>query len=186
MIHDHDRSGYFGASDTKYVMGNWGTKTFQKWWDTKLGLSPSFPSNIYMDAGTFYEHHILDKLSIPNLVKDKQVILEDLRLRVNLDGNTNDCIYEVKTFKAGNKFKVKKEYYQQVQVQMFATGIHKCIVVAYPLFGEDYEEFNAGNVQEELIEKHEVEYNEDFIREYLFKLKTLRDFLIEELGELNG
>ena len=39
MIADQDRSGWFGASDTSYVMGNWHTKTFKDWWLKKMGLN---------------------------------------------------------------------------------------------------------------------------------------------------
>ena len=38
MIHDHDRSGWIGASDTSKVMGRWDTETFRKWWSVKLGI----------------------------------------------------------------------------------------------------------------------------------------------------
>ena len=39
MLSDKDRSGYFGASDTSYIIGNWKTKTFTNWWLVKLGLA---------------------------------------------------------------------------------------------------------------------------------------------------
>lgn len=184
MITDFDRSGYFGASDTKFIMGNWDTKTFQKWWLTKLGVNPPFPPNIYMEAGTFYEHYILDLLDVEGLEKDNQIILEDLKLRVNLDGNTQGCIYEVKTYKHGRKFNVKGDYYKQVQVQMFATGIHQCKVIAYPLFDEDYENFDGDNIEKELIEEYAVEYDPKFIEVYLDRLVILRDYLIDEMKEL--
>ena len=38
MIADHDRSGWIGASDTDYVVGNWDTATWEKWMLTKLGI----------------------------------------------------------------------------------------------------------------------------------------------------
>lgn len=38
MIHDHDRSGWIGASDTSKGMGRWDTETFRKWWSVKLGI----------------------------------------------------------------------------------------------------------------------------------------------------
>ncbi len=41
MIQDHDRSYYIGASDTIYVIGNWETASFEKWWGTKSGLYSS-------------------------------------------------------------------------------------------------------------------------------------------------
>ena len=31
MIQSNDRSGYIGASDTSIVVGNWNTKTFEKY-----------------------------------------------------------------------------------------------------------------------------------------------------------
>jgi len=39
MITNKDRSGWFGASDTSTIVGNYKTKTFKKWWLVKLGLS---------------------------------------------------------------------------------------------------------------------------------------------------
>lgn len=185
MISNHDRSGYFGASDTHYIMGNWNTKSWQDWWNIKLGLATGIPPTLAMEAGTFYEHPILDLLNIPNLEKDKQIIIEDLKLRVNLDGNTDDTIYEVKTYNANKEFKVTKAYWQQVQVQMFASGLRKAKIVAYPLFEEDYLDFDCLNVNPELVEFYDIEYDEEFIQDYLMRLEILRDWLILEMEELN-
>ena len=98
MIQSQDRSYYIGASDTSMVVGNWTTKTFENWWLEKLGLNKNNFSTEATKAGNNYEHKILDSLEIENLEKDKQIIID--RLRVNLDGNTNACIYEVKTHKS--------------------------------------------------------------------------------------
>ena len=98
MIQNHDRSGYIGASDTAYVVGNWKTKTWEKWWMQKLGINQDHFDNKYTLAGTNWEHRILESLHLPDLEMDKQVIIEDLRLRVNLDGNTPFRIKEVKTY----------------------------------------------------------------------------------------
>lgn len=38
MIHNHDRSKWFGASDTSTIMGRWDTKTFERFWRVKLGI----------------------------------------------------------------------------------------------------------------------------------------------------
>ena len=63
---------------------------------------------------------------------DKQFINEDLRLRVNLDGNTEDCIYECKTTKEDiNLFVPPKKYINQVQVQMYGSGLRKANIVVY-------------------------------------------------------
>ena len=99
MIQNQDRSYYIGCSDTSAVVGNWNTKTFEKWWLEKLGLHKNTLKTDSMLAGTNYEHKILEALEISNLEMDKQIIIEELRLRANLDGNTNTCIYEVKTQK---------------------------------------------------------------------------------------
>lgn len=184
MITDQDRSGWFGASDTHYIMSNWNTKSWNDWWQVKLGLATGFPSNMYMEAGNFYEHGILALLDIPNMELDKQVRIEELRLRVNLDGCTDDTIYEVKTYKATRNFKVSKSYYQQVQVQMYATGLRKAKIVAYPLFEEDYLYPDYLNLEKELVEIYEIEYDEEFISEYLTRLSILRDYLIEEMEEM--
>ena len=150
MIQDHDRSGYIGASDVGYVIGNWKTKTWQKWWMQKLGINHEHFDNRYTIAGTNWEHRILDSLNLPGLEKDRQVIIEELKLRVNLDGNTPDRIKEVKTYKisgtSGDVKRFKKglcptKYWNQVQVQMFGSRIYGADIVAYGLEDADYVNF---------------------------------------------
>ena len=60
MIANHDRSGYIGASDVQFVIGNWKTKTWEKWWMQKLGISQGHFDNEFTKAGTNWEHRILD------------------------------------------------------------------------------------------------------------------------------
>lgn len=175
MIQNHDRSGYIGASDTSYVVGNWNTKTFKKWWLTKLGIAKNELNNKYTRAGNNYEHKILDALNVHNLEKDKQVIID--RLRVNLDGSTNTCIYEVKTYKADKEFKVSKQYWRQVQVQMYATKIHRAYIVAYGLTEYDYKNY-FNQISRNRIQLIPIEYDRDFIeKEYLPKLRELTSCL---------
>ncbi len=57
MISNHDRSGWFGASDTATIMGNYNTATFKKWWLEKMGIRQSTFTNKAMKAGTHYEHN---------------------------------------------------------------------------------------------------------------------------------
>ena len=143
MITDYDRSGWIGASDAHYVMGNWKGKTFDNWWMQKLGLRKGRFDNEYTLAGTNLEHKILDSLGIPGLEKDKQILMPEIRLRVNLDGNTPGRIYECKTYKleAGKPRKPSKAYLQQVQVQMYASRIYGADIVAYGLLPEDYQNY---------------------------------------------
>ena len=142
MITDHDRSGWFGASDVQFIVGNWKTKTWAKWWLQKLGINRDHFDNEYTKAGTNWEHRILDSLNLPNLEKDKQIIIEELLLRVNLDGNTPVCIKEVKTYQWEKGWKkTPQKYIDQVNVQMFASGIYNAEIVAYGLQPEDYRNY---------------------------------------------
>jgi hypothetical protein len=168
MISNKDRSGWFGASDTHYITGNWNTKTFVEWWLKKLGVFNNRFENKYTLAGTYYEHKILDFLGIEQ--KDRQIKIRKYRLRANLDGETKDTIYEVKTHK--NDFRVSKAYYQQVQVQMYATGKRKAFIVAYRLSEDDYINF-FNPIDKSRLQLIPIEYDEEFIKSYLTQLKYL-------------
>lgn len=177
MIASKDRSGYIGASDTKFVIGNWKTKTFEKWWLKKLGIDTSHIDNKYTMAGTNYEHKIIDALGIPNIEKDKQIIKG--RLRVNLDANTKDKIYEIKTYNYEKGFDINKhkDYINQVQVQMYASDIYKAEIDAYGLIDEDYDNY-FNEIDKDRLSVHEIEYNEEWINnEYLPKFKYLEECL---------
>lgn len=141
MITNHDRSGWIGASDVQFVIGNWSTKTWEKWWMQKLGINNDHFDNRYTIAGTNWEHRILDNLHLPDLEKDKQVIIEELKLRVNLDGNQPHRIKEVKTYQWAKGWKTPQKYINQVQVQMFGSKIFGADIVAYGLEEADYNNF---------------------------------------------
>ena len=176
MITNHDRSGWFGASDASFIMGNWNTKTFVKWWMIKSGITKGEFQNKYTFAGTHYEHKILDFIKVKK--KDRQILKKLLRLRVNLDGEYKKAVYEIKTYKLENGFKVSKAYWQQVQVQLFATGYRRAYIVAYGLNDDDYKNiFNP--IDKNRISFHEVIYDGDFIFDYLKKLKILKKCLKE-------
>lgn len=177
MIQSQDRSGYIGASDTSMVVGNWQTATFEKWWLEKLGLNRNNLSTEAIKAGNNYEHKILDSLEITDLKKDNQIIID--RLRVNLDGNTNTCIYEVKTHKQEKEFKVSKQYWRQAQVEMYASEIHNLYIVAYALQENDYNNY-FNKIDKERLKLINVEYDENFINEeYKPKLEILTKCLKE-------
>lgn len=177
MIQSQDRSYYIGASDTSMVVGNWNTKTFENWWLEKLGLNKNNFSTEATKAGNNYEHKILNSLEIENLEKDKQIIID--RLRVNLDGNTDACIYEVKTHNIDREFKVSKQYWRQAQVEMYASKIYKLYMVAYALEENDYKNF-FNKIDKDRIQLIEVKYDETFItEEYLPRLEILAKCLKE-------
>lgn len=176
MIIDHDRYGWFGASDTKYIMGNWKTKTFKSWWATKLGITTNQFSNAAMNAGTYYEHAILDVIGVPR--KDHQIIIPQYSLRVNLDGDGIGRIDEVKTYNLEKGFKVTKAYWQQVQVQIFAKRCEefdcpKAHIWAYGLLPEDYKNF-FNPIDRERLKPYPIEEDKKFIEEYLRRIVYLK------------
>lgn len=178
MISNHDRSNYIGASDTKYVMSNWNTNTFVKWWLKKQGIDTSHFNNKYTLAGTNYEHKIIDALEIKDIKKDNQFIKG--RLRVNLDANTSNKIYEIKTFQYDYGFDLKKhqDYIQQVQVQMYCSNIHNAEIVAYGLKQKDYDNY-FNDIDIDRLERYEIEYDSYFIENmYLPRLRVLEECLI--------
>lgn len=179
MIASQDRSYYIGASDVEKVIGNWKTKTWLNWWLQKIAINNSHFDNVYTLAGTHFEHRILESLGLP-LEFDKQIINEDLRLRVNLDGNTEDCIYECKTTKDDiNYFKMPKKYINQVQVQMFGSGLRKAYIVVYQLTEEDYDNFFRP-IDPNRRRVIPIPYDEKWINNvYLPKHLKLRDCLVK-------
>lgn len=166
MISNKDRSGYIGASDTCFVMRKWDTPTFARWWRIKQGIQTCSLQTDAMKAGSAYEHRILDHLAIPNLEKDKQVIKG--LLRVNFDGTTPEMVHEVKTHSALKKFVVTKEYWMQVQVEMYALGVTRAEIIAYGLEKEDYDNYYR-EIDNNRITRHEISFDKDFIDEYLHR-----------------
>ena len=173
MIKDKDRTGYIGASDTKYVMMGWDTKTFQAWWQSKIGMDDGEVDNIYTLTGNLYEPLILDFLNVEE--RNRQIIIG--RLRVNLDGETEDKVIEVKTYNYIRGWKkpknVKKwDYWMQVQVEMFATNKRQGMIAAYGLLPTEYGEECEIDPNRMLFEL--IEYDEAWIEdEYLPRLNIL-------------
>ena len=178
MISSQDRSGYIGASDVQYVIGNWKTKTWEKWWLQKLGINRDHFDNRFTIAGTNWEHRILESLRIPNLEMDRQFVIEDLRLRVNLDGNTPTRNKEVKTYqweKGWNK--TPQKYINQTQVQMFGSEVFGTDIVTYGLEEEDYDNF-LRDIDPLRLKEIPVEYDKKWVETvYLPKHLILADCL---------
>lgn len=177
MIKSKDRSYYIGASDTDRVMGSWNSVSWLDWWMQKVGAAQDHFENRYTRAGTNWEHRILESLHIPGMVLDEQVIHESLRLRVNYDGTTKDCIYECKTYQWAKGFHLTKKHTQQVQVEMYAKGIHNGCIVAYGLEEADYVDF-LRPIEPGRRQVIPVAYDPVWINsEYLPRLRTLADCL---------
>lgn len=169
MIQNYDRSKWIGASDTARVLGSWQTITFARWWAEKLGILRNTFSSPAMRAGSAYEHRILNFLDIAS--RDRQIRRRRLRLRVNLDGEDDVRIYEVKTYK-GEQFRVSASYWQQCQVEMFAAR-KACSIVAYRMTEEEYQNYFAP-LDKARISFHPIAYDAAWIEtEYLPKLRYL-------------
>ncbi len=160
MIASKDRSGWFGASDVGYIIGNYSTKSFEKFWLEKIALSSNDFTNDAMLAGTHYEHKILDFIKAPE--KDRQIKIPELLLRVNLDGNSDDTIFEVKTYRLEKGFKLPIKYKRQVWVQLYASGLKKAFVVAYGLTDKDYKNF-FNDIDADRLSYYEIESNDKWI-----------------------
>lgn len=181
MIADQDRSGWFGASDTAIIMGGWSTKTFERWWQQKLGLQNRHYTNSAMNAGTYYEHAILDFIGAPR--KDFQIRIPELCLRVNYDGDGPGMIAEVKTHRADRTFKVSRAYWQQVQVQSWAKlreegYTPRAVIYAYGLTEEDYRNFfreiDPGRLTEHPVAFDAVWIEEEYLPRLRYLAKTLK------------
>ena len=175
MIRSHDRSYYIGASDTNMVVGKWASKTFEKWYATKLGIYSMDYVSLEMRTGTAYEHRILKALNIKCIEMDKQIIKG--RSRVNLDGNTLDTIYEVKTHKIENVYKPSKEHKEQVYAEMYWSDIRKAKIEAYALTKADYKNF-YNDIDLNRLTEFDIEYDEKFINDiYLPRFNYLCECL---------
>lgn len=197
MITDYTRDGWFGASDTKNIMlDNHETKTWQAFWDEKCGRLVKDFSSRETYTGTVFEHPILKAID-ESINLDRQIILDDMRLRVNYDGDKDGIIYEVKTHRGDKVFLTKNALYQflpkyifgQVQVQMYVwktayerglieDKFKKLYVVEYPLYAEDYN--GEPEVDFNRIKFHKVSYDKGFIKMYKKKLEPLVERLLEE------
>lgn len=179
VIQTNDRSGYFGASDTSYIMGNWNTKSFQNWWLVKLGISTNDYKSVAMNAGTYYEHAILDVIGCPR--RDHQIIISKYNLRINYDGDGEGRIDEVKTHSIEKPFKVTKGYLMQTRVQMYGKlceegKLPRANIWAYGLRDEDYSNFFNPIDRERLI-PYPIEYDAEFIDSYIEKVTFLKGAL---------
>ncbi len=170
MIATKDRSGWFGASDTRWIVGNWGTPSFARWWLEKMGLVRNTFVSTAMMAGTWYEHRVLDAVGVAR--HDRQIRIPSLRLRVNLDGETFDTIQEVKTFGQDGPFSISKAYLWQCNVQMYAAKMW-CQIVAYRLLEEDYRNF-FNPIDHERLSTHPISYDPVWVEDnYLPRLEYL-------------
>lgn len=172
MISSFDRRDYIGASDTHFVMGNWNTATFEEWWRRKQGLDTSRFTSIYTETGTAYEHKITDFLGITDT--DQQMVQG--KLRVNFDAIQDGEVIEIKTHKIKPGWKPSKDYVQQVQVQMYISGLRQAKIIAYALEEEDYEDWDRA-IDGNRISFFFYDYDEDFITEYLPRLSYLVECL---------
>jgi hypothetical protein len=84
-----------------------------------------------------------------------------------------------KTYIYEKGFTLSKKYKEQVQVQMFASGLRKAKIIAYGLKEEDYDNY-FNPIDPNRRSEHVIEYDEKWINTvFLPKLKYLAECLIE-------
>ena len=192
MIHDTDRRWWFGASDSQKILTpNRNTESWQSWWRVKCGLEEqAFTGNKYTQAGTRFEHPILECFD-KNMNEDRQLKIEPLRLRVNYDGDLDGNIFEVKTHKADSMFEISSYIYAQVQTQMYVwkecmDDFKHLYVLSYALTEADYnnQDPTVDDIDFDRIKVHKVKYNRGHVKRFLKALEPLaadlRDFIKEE------
>lgn len=186
MITNLDRSYYFGASDTRFVVSNnWKSLSWQNWWKVKKGEMTNELYSLPMKVGDLYELPIIRKYESfidKKLELNKQYVIEDLRLRVNLDANSEDTDYEIKTYKIDKTFRKwnpPKHYIEQVRVQMYASKLLNAKIVAYQVGQDEYEASECDpptilEIDPLRIKVINVEQDEQWLKDiYLPRLKHL-------------
>ena len=180
MITNQDRSKWFGASDTHMVMGNFDTKSFTDWWLIKLGLFGRSYKSWVMDVGNIMERDIIKaiikKEKSPIKLGSRPYYIRRLRIRVNYDGLRKDEVIEIKTSEKGFK-KVPKNYWQQCQVLMYRMRKKKTGLYLYHMRDEDYLNPYFADIDISRIERFEISYDKEFIKEYLTRIKYLKKHL---------
>ena len=176
MIHNQDRSGWFGASDTAIIMGSWDTDSFRDWWAIKTGLPLHTFKSRAMDVGNAMEHAIIDAICAAEkqrIRKGNRPVYRRHRLRVNYDGLRLCEVVEVKT--SGKGFsKVPRGYWMQCQVLMYALRRRKCSLWLYVLNDDEYDMPYFAEADAGRLRRFEIPYDAEWIkREYLPRLRVL-------------
>lgn len=177
MITNHDRSGWFGASDTATIMRGWETASFRAWWLEKTGICAADYHSWAMDVGNIMEIPIIEAIERAEgrrIQKGKHPLYKpNLRLRVNFDGLTPQSVVEIKTTGQGFK-KPPLSYWQQAQVLMLATRRPVCELYAYHLADDDYTAPYFPEIDMERMKRFEIPYDPEWIRmKYTPRLKFL-------------
>ena len=181
MITNTDRSRWFGASDTSYVVGNWDTPTFRDWWSIKCGFpSPHYESRA-MKVGNLMEIPIIRKIERVEGRKIKlgkhPLYTVKNRLRVNYDGLTRDSVVEIKTSRHGFDT-VPLNYWRQCQVLMYRTHRERADLYCYTMLPIDYDCPYITEIDYKRLKCFEIPYDQDFIEDtYLPRLGYLADCL---------
>lgn len=176
MIRNKDRSGWFGASDTATIMGNWATDTFRQFWGVKTGLIQRTYHSRQMEVGNILEHAVIDKvgeITGRHIRKGRFPAYRRHRLRANYDGLTRGELIEVKT--SGKGFdKVPKSYWQQCQVLLYAKHRRRCELWLYTLTEEDYQAPYFAAIDPARLRCFTIDYDPDWIRDaYMPRLRYL-------------
>src|SRR5690625_2739930 len=96
-----NRGLYIGGSEANMIYMGYHTKTFKRWWTSKLlGVYLPINTNRNMQVGTILEHEILDLYESINQVKGERGLSKTLGIaRGNTDYIIGDKVIDVKATK---------------------------------------------------------------------------------------
>ena len=123
-------------------------------------------------AFTIFSTKIAEQIGMDDI--DRQIYIDGINIRVNLDGTLDGEIIEIKTYKYKPNWKPSKDYRSQVQVEMWADKKKSAMIVAYALEEDDYEDWTRP-VDAGRLSYHPFDYDVDFIIDYLPRVIYLSD-----------
>lgn len=182
----NDRYKFIGGSEANIMYMKYKTKTFQKWWATKLSELPEDQiSNKSMAVGTILEHDIADLYERVNNVKgirDKAKIKGIAR--ANTDYILGNKISDIKaTSKAFEWFvseKIPINYKRQLTHYLYVFGLDEASIIAY-LVDDETLDYPFEELSEEKLFEIPVQISEKeitFHRQLLEYLEHCRDMNI--------
>ncbi len=99
-------------------------------------------------------------------------------MRVNLDGETDEFVAEIKTYRDDKHkaYKMPLSTWQQCQVQAWATK-KQVVVYAYRVTQDEYDNFFL-DIDPRRLSENKVSYDDRFINDYLARVKYLSECLL--------
>lgn len=168
-----------GSSDVKYITKSFESVVFQKWYKVFSGQEEAKEHRQYLTIGHELEEPIMWKVNFVTRgwyrsCNEEEVCWDvEPRVRVKPDAmdTKNGTITEIKTTKVQNlkdykEFGPKKDYIQQVQMQLLATGAEYGYLGVYGTYAKerhDVKNYKNLKLDYRRLLIYKVERNENFL-----------------------